>query len=133
MAANAIAPTERDVTLNIGLGKGKNHTLKGVPHRLRTITKLLPQVLEPGYIAHLHLVPSRVWLGEPMIVIQGTFKPGAWCTTLLYEGLVEAEQDCIAIYNHETQEGFLFGPDAAAWGEFNVNCFTFLGDKYEQD
>ena len=131
MDASILAHTVRDVTLNIGLSKGKNRTLKGVPHRLRTISKLLPQVMEPGYIAHLYLTPSRVWLGEPMMVVQGTFKQEAWLTTLLYEGLQEAEQDCIAIYNHESDSGFLFGPDADAWGAFNINFFYFLGDKHE--
>lgn len=131
MAYETIADTVRDVTLNIGLGKGSNHSIKSVPHRLRSITKLLPQILEAGYIAHLHLTPSRVWHGEPMLVVQGTFKEEAWMSTLLYEGMVEAEQDCVAIYDHTAEHGFLFGPKSADWGPFNINFFYFIGDKHE--
>ena len=126
-----LLPSGRDVTLNIGLGKGSKHTTQGVPHRLRTITKLLPQVMEPGYIAVLHLTPSRVWVGEPMLVVQGTMREGAALSTLLWEGLEQAEQDCIAIWNHETEHGSLFGPKADDWGLFNVNFFYFIGDKHE--
>ena len=126
-----LLPSGRDVTLNIGLGKGSKHTIQGVPHRLRTITKLLPQVMEPGYIAVLHLTPSRVWVGEPMLVVQGTMREDAALSTLMWEGLEQAEQDCIAIWNHESEHGFLFGPKADAWGLFNVNFFYFIGDKHE--
>lgn len=120
-----------DVTLNIGLGKGSAHTTQGVPHRLRTITKLLPLVLAPGYHAELRLVPRSTWTGEPMMVVQGTFLDDVDYKDTLWRGVVEAEQDCIALYYHGPKRGFLFGPNCEAWGEFNINFFSFLGDNHE--
>lgn len=124
-----------DVTLNIGLGKGAGHTIVGVPHRLRVITKLLPQILKPGYVAHLELVPRHTWTGEPMLVVQGTFVEDIDTTDVLWEGVVLAEQDCIACFVHGApwvaEHGFLFGPRREAWGEFNINFFSFLGDNHE--
>lgn len=127
-----------DVTLNIGLGKGSGHTTVGVPHRLRVITKLLPQILQPGYVAHLELVPRHTWTGEPMLVVQGTLVTDIRDTDVLWQGIVDAEQDCIACYVHAVPwngsvqpHGFLFGPRREAWGEFNINFFSFLGDKHE--
>ena len=121
-------PSARDVTLNIGLGKGHGHTVKTVPHRLRTLTKLLPQVMEPGYIGHLHLTPTRIWVGEPMAIVQGTFKPDVHRHMMLWDSVLEMEQDCIAIYSHTDEVGGLFGPRAEQWAPFNINLFTFLGD-----
>ena len=126
-----------DVTLNIGLGKGSGHTIVGVPHRLRVITKLLPQILKPGYVAHLELVPRHTWTGEPMLVVQGTFVTDINAHDILWQGIVDAEQDCIACWLHADPigmvppHGFLFGPRREAWGEFNINFFSFLGDKHE--
>jgi len=122
---------EADVTLNIGLGKGSAPSNRGVPHRLRVITKLLPQVMQPGYIAELCLVPRHTWTGEPMLVVQGQFKTTIGDDLRLWDGVVAAEQDCIAIYYHDLSKGVLFGPRCEAWGEFNINFFSFLGDSRE--
>ena len=123
-----------DVTLNIGLARDKGFTTNSIPHRLRTLTKLLPQILEPGYITELVLVPSRVWHGEPLLIVQGTFKQDIADHSILYEGIVEAEQDCIAIYCHNDFPGLsfsiLYGPKAEEWGGFNINLFNFIGDKH---
>lgn len=123
-----LLPHGRDVTMNIGLGKGSGFCKLTIPHRLRTLTKLLPQVMEPGYLCELHLTPHRVWCGEPLAVVQGTFKETAGMSTLLWDSLLQMEQDCIAIYLHEIDVGILFGPATDHWGEFNINLFTFLGD-----
>lgn len=132
---NLLCP-EADVTLNIGLGKGSAATNQGIPHRLRSITRLLPQVLEPGYLAELRLVPRHTWTGEPMLVVQGRFVNAINRDLTLYEGIVAAEQDCIAVYVHGVHwngfvkpHGFLFGPKRESWGEFNINLFHFLGDN----
>lgn len=131
MASKLLENNGRDVTLNIGLGKGKGHCRLTVQHRLRVLTKLLPQIFEAGYVCHLHLTPNRVWFGEPLAIIQGTLKDSAMATELLYDGVVAMEQDCIAIYFHEDDSGTLYGPDSAEWGAFNVNFFYFLGDKHD--
>jgi hypothetical protein len=115
--------------LNIGLGTnqaGSNRLT--VAKRMAIMGKALSEVLEPGYIAHLNLVPKQVWVGEPLLVVSGVFKPDAALSTRLYEALIEAEQDCIAVYWLEGERGILFGPEARKWGEFNVNFFTFLGE-----
>ncbi len=119
-----------DVTLNIGLGKGSSHTIVGVPHRLRVITKLLPVILEPGYKAELVLIPKHVWVGEPMLVVRGVFQHNIHRWTALWEGLIAAEQDCIAIHHDNPNLCRLFGPMAEKWGGFNVNFFSFIGDNH---
>lgn len=118
-----------DVTLNIGLGA--RSVLGGrlsVAHKLRAVTKALPNILRPGYMGHMYLTPERVWVGEPMLVVQGELRRAVH-TDELWELIETIEQDCIAIYDHTSDSGMLFGPDTSLWGEFNVNFFTFLGDK----
>lgn len=119
-----------DVTLNIGLASS---SIVGgrlsVAHKLRTITKALPELFMPGYIGHMYLTPHRVWVGEPMLVVQGTLRPIAASSTLLFDLTKQIEQDCIAVYNHDQDVGTLIGPRVEAWGVFNVNFFTFIGDK----
>jgi hypothetical protein len=122
----------QDVALNIGLGKGSSHSIVGVPHRLRTITKLLPVVMEPGYRGELVLAPKHVWVGEPMLIVQGTFQHNIHRWLAMWGGLVAAEQDCIAIYCPEKPElSRLFGPRSEEWGAFNINFFHFIWDKHE--
>jgi hypothetical protein len=76
-----------------------------------------------------------VWQGEPLLIVQGTFKQDIAEHTILYDGVVEAEQDCIAIYCHNDFPGLsfsiLYGPKAEEWGGFNINLFNFVGDKHE--
>jgi hypothetical protein len=124
-----------DVTLNIGLSRGANHTNRTVPHRLRVMTKLLPQIMEAGYIAEIMLTPKRVYTGEPLLIVQGTFKYTVADSLLLWDALIEADQDCIAIYCHNDFPGLsfstLFGPKAEDWGQFNINLFKFIGDPNE--
>ena len=122
-----------DVTINFGLGKGSGHSIVGVPHRLRAVTKLLPEIMEPGYMGELVLTPKHVWFGEPMLIVQGTFKPDIHYNMLLWNGIIAAEQDCIAIYSHDYPDTVsrLFGPKAEDWGTFNINLFHFIGDKHE--
>lgn len=33
------------------------------------------------------------------------------------------EQDCIAVYNPASQQGWLVGPNAVKWGEFDITYF----------
>ena len=118
------------VVLNIGLGKGSAHTIVGVPHRLRAITRMLPTVLNPGYKAELVLIPKHVWVGEPMLIVQGVFRNDIHLWDGLWNGLIAAEQDCIAIHHERPDLSRLFGPLADKWGGFNVNFFSFMGDDH---
>lgn len=121
-------PARADVTINWGLGRGANFDRLTVPHRIRVISKVLPEIMRPGYIAHLSMVPSRVWLGEPVLIVQGTLASYINTDLRLWEAVKASGQDCIAIYNNDDRKGMLFGPERERWGEFNINFFNFLGD-----
>lgn len=51
------------------------------------------------------------------------YTPAAECAAHLATLL---GQDCIAVYNPERDFGYLAGPNAAAWGEFNPAYFLML-------
>lgn len=121
-------PAGKNVTINFGLGRGNQFDRLTVPHRIRAISRVLPALLHPGYIAHLALVPSRIWLGEPLLIVQGTFYHSVKDSLLLWDAVVASGQDCIAIYNNDDRNGMLFGPKHESWGEFNINLFNFIGD-----
>ena len=124
-------PCGEDVTLNIGLGSGSIFQARAtVPTRLRVWSKVLPQLLEQGYMSELVLTPSRVWFGEPMMVVQGTFKSDVHRHDTLWQAVVDSGQDCVAYFVHSIERGCLFGPNRDKWGDFNVNFFSFLGDKH---
>jgi hypothetical protein len=93
---------------------------------------VLREVARPEFKHQLVLTPQRVWLGEPLCVVHATLQADANLHMLLWDAVVATEQDCIAIYDHVTGVGHLFGPRASEWGAFNINFFTFLGDKDEQ-
>lgn len=125
------------VTMNIGLGVGSTLSRITVPHRLRTVGKLLPQIMQPEYEAILNLVPKRTWTQEPLLVVHGLFKEDVNQHLILWQGILDMGQDCIAIYYHATtkeptSKGILFGPAQESWGHFNVNLFSFIGDVYAQ-
>ena len=125
-------PCGEDVTLNIGLGSGSIFQARStVPSRLRVWSKVLPQIMEQGYIAQLVLTPSRVWFGEPMMVVQGTFKPDVHLHAALGQAVIDSGQDCIAYFVHSLEQGYLFGPNRDKLGDFNINLFSFLGDKHD--
>lgn len=124
-------PSGHDVTLNIGLGCGSALPKLPVPSRIRVWARVLPVVMEPGYIANMVLVPSRVWFGEPLLIVQGTFKPDVHRHDTLWQAVIASGQDCIAYYSHELLAGCLFGPKSDEWGGFNINLFSFLGDKHD--
>ena len=124
-------PAGHEVTINWGLGKGRGHTVLPVAGRIRHIAKVLKEVAWGEAKSELILTPSRVWVGEPLCVIQATLKPDANLHMLLWDAVSATEQDCIAIYDHDIGRGQLFGPRANEWGAFNINLFTFLGDNHE--
>lgn len=126
----SLLPSGHDVTLNIGLGCGQSFPRLPVPARIRVWARALPELLSPGYMTELVLVPARVWFGEPMVVVQGTFKGDVALHDTLWQAVIASGQDCIAYYSHDSSDGRLFGPKADEWGSFNINLFSFLGDKH---
>lgn len=46
----------------------------------------------------------------------------------VYQLAQELEQDCIAAYSPELNRGVLIGPNAEAWGEFNLEYFGRFDD-----
>jgi hypothetical protein len=124
-------PAGHEVTINWGLGKGRGRTVLPVASRIRHIARVLREVARPEFKHQLVLTPQRVWLGEPLCVVHATLQADANMHMLLWDAVVATEQDCIAIYDHVTGIGHLFGPRASEWGAFNINFFTFLGDKNE--
>jgi hypothetical protein len=116
----------RPVILNFGLLPG---LISKQPHMLpmqRSIAYMttLRELMQSGFLAQL-----RMDTPEPTLVVSGTFSSLAANSTLLWDTLVMTGQDCIAIY-YPYQDliaydyGFLFGPEAATWGEFDKDRFV---------
>lgn len=119
--------------LNLGLGAPTLGGRKTVAHRIRTFQRACRDVLYPDFKAELQIVPRHVFMGEPLLVVEGGFNLNAKYTLTLWDALIEAEQDCIAVYYPELDQptGYLIGPNANLWGDFNVNFFRFFGDDKE--
>lgn len=69
---------------------------------------------------------------EPTLVVIAWFgnENGLSSTSLnvtwrqaVYHTARQLNQDCIAVYNPDTRAGYLIGPRAEAWGEFNAGFF----------
>lgn len=69
---------------------------------------------------------SRFHAGEePTLVVAGrvsTDDPGGF-HKWLYLLAEEFGQDCLAIYYPDEENGYLLGPNADAWGEFDIKRF----------
>lgn len=113
-----VHPGQR-VILNIGLGdpvytrRAKLHWSK----RIRVICKALSEFLQEGFHREVQLAAD---VGdESAVIVEGVFRLDANQHLLLWAMLVATEQDCCVIYYPSTDIGYLFGPNAVEWGDFD--------------
>lgn len=99
-------------TINIGLA---NPFTGG----FNTVDQTLRAVLDAVYdITNVRISTDG---DEPTVIVQFALHKRSLnylCTAL--------DQDCIAEYCHTTDRGFLLGPKAEAWGEFNPEYFQSI-------
>ena len=111
------------VLLNLGFSQSRYRKLtrfQPYPALCRIYVEYLSQVLEPGWEAYVSHGCAET---ETTMIVKGVFKEDARHSDLLWNMVTMAYQDCIAIYYPDEDIGFLFGPEAAAWGEFDINLF----------
>lgn len=112
------------VLLNLGFSQSKfakKRRFEAYPVMCRIYIEGLSQVLEPGWKAEvMHGTEER----ETTLIASGVFNYAADHTDLLWDLVDKAAQDCIAIYYPNENIGFLFGPEAEAWGDFDINQFV---------
>ena len=112
------------VLLNLGFSRStfaNKSRFEAYPVLCRIYTDALSQVLEPGWKA---VVMPSTEDRENTLVVSGVFSYEADHSDLLWNMVKRAAQDCIAIYYPDEDIGFLFGQEAAAWGEFDINQFV---------
>lgn len=103
--------------LNIGLD-GPTHAVNRHLSQgavLGRASVLLRDILQP--------VRGEVYqhAGETTLIANGTLLDG--CGELLWELCDRTNQDCIAVWYPRLNNGVLFGPHAAEWGDFNPEFF----------
>jgi hypothetical protein len=105
------------VVLNLGL-EGPLHGIGklSMADRLSVYAQALSECMS----FHSREVKEPVYIGdEHTLVVKGYFNENAPCSTLLWDMVCAAEQDCIAIYYPYPDYGYLYGPRCEGWGEFN--------------
>lgn len=121
---NALIPNI-PVILNIGLGVGQLGGRLSPAHRLALVSRNLRELMASGMRGEVHLVPQHTYIGEPLVIISGSFTSEACSTTQLWDLLVAIEQDCIAVhYPTMPEKSTLFGPRADKWGSFDLTYFN---------
>lgn len=115
------------VVLNLGLGPPILGGRLTVARRIRVFQRMLRECMHEGFKAEI-IMPRHVYGDEPVIVVEGAFNNAARDSLLLWGSMIAAEQDCIAVYYPDEARGYLLGPNAAMWGDFNINFFRFFGD-----
>jgi hypothetical protein len=63
---------------------------------------------------------------EPALVMSATLPRGYELHACINQIANALGQDCIAVYDTDTDVGQLIGPRAAAWGDFNPEFFLML-------
>lgn len=113
--------TKITAVLNIGLdwtdkgGEARQHDIRTVLGALRRFG-VLPLTCDT--------VRSD---SEPTLVIRAIID--ADCIAI-HQASAALEQDCIAVWNIDDEEGALIGPRADAWGRFDPDKFlTHTGDR----
>ena len=96
--------------------------------RLRIYWRALPNILGVDVRRHL-ILPSRS-IEEPTLIAWG---PVTYASNgaLLSELLRDAKQECCAVYYPDLKRGFLFGPGASSWGQFDKQSFHMPEKYYE--
>ena len=101
--------------LNIGLGADE---ACAVHNAAKAVNWLSWRVLAAGLTMRVqHPTPSTP---EYVLVVQCTYCPALDSINRLAELL---KQDCIAVFDESTKEGYLIGPRALNWGVFNPRKF----------
>ena len=119
------------VVLNLGLcgpaGMRKHRLL--LSQRVVLYSEALKGFMQPGYTAEV-VASFDV---EPTMIVEGYFKEDAMNSLLIWEMIVGAEQDCIAVFypDLDDRKGYLIGPNREAWGDFDGAFFMFLSTQLE--
>jgi hypothetical protein len=101
--------------LNIGLANPKTGKL----NTLDEVLIVLSGFVDMGNIASIYVAQSET---EPTVVVKLP-KHVALSRRRAYNVAHLLDQDCIAVYNQETDEGYLVGEKSAEWGNFNPEFF----------
>lgn len=101
--------------LNIGLGAGEACALQNAAKAMNWLSW---RVLAAGLTMRVqHPTPSTP---EYVLVVQCNYTAALSTFNQLSELL---KQDCIAVFDESTKEGYLIGPRALNWGAFNLRKF----------
>ena len=101
--------------LNIGLGANYHK----VPHNVAKVVEWLAwRTVPEGWALKVHR-PAGDTL-EYVLVVQCNYTAALSTFNQLSELL---KQDCIAVFDESTKEGYLIGPRALNWGVFNPRKF----------
>ena len=100
-------------TFNIGLARND-----GRPDN--SIAVVVSQLLARGLLEGVKQIRIADSETERTLVLQAEIFPSHFEIHRLAGALA---QDCIAVRNDATGRGFLVGPNAAKWGEFNPDYF----------
>ena len=120
------------VVLNLGLcgpsGMRKHRLLPS--QRVVLYAEALKGFMKPGFTAEV-VAEFDV---EPTMVVEGYFADDAMNSLLIWEMIVGAEQDCIAVLypDLDDRKGYLIGPNREAWGEFDQAFFLFPSTQLEK-
>jgi hypothetical protein len=114
------------VTINAGLGKryGANRDVLAIRENLRAAW-----VKDWAQMRGLDLRFEHYHM-EKVAVIHGDLYVWPWqpakVEAQLFALARDLNQDCIAVYFHQTGEGVLIGPNTRPWGRFDSKFFNFF-------
>ena len=88
-------------------------------HQRNTVELTLVQALK--HIGGVRQIRISQDGAEPTVIIQCDFITGSIAVLAAV-----LDQDCIAVFDHNTNTGTLIGDKAEAWGTFNPEYFQFI-------